>query len=595
VVKTIGKTHTTIDLEDLKRLQHEDPRLGPIIQKLKQSRKQQEGSDLYHLGVLYHLDEDGKQTIHIPRSLIRIAIELCHDVPLSGHMGPERTCKLLAERYHFANMRRQVEEYIKECPSCNEHKGNLPSTAHMHSYPVPQRPWQRTGMDILGPFPKTPQGNKYILVFTDHLTRYNEMIATPDQTSPTVARALVERVISRHSSPKVLISDNALGFTSSVFKTVCEICKIDKVQIVPYHPQANGLVERQNRKILDVLRHLVTQQQTNWDTCIPLVQMAVNNGYNVSVGDTPHFLLHHYEKDMPYDLPLTKLGENITDIPREELAKRSFKIFDIVRERLYHRNRETREYQHLETPKPREIIVGTRCYLKAVRPPGVGRKLFKKWDGPFRIMKDFGKNRFEILDLRNKKSKLVHADNLKLVPEQCLDPLELPAPWEPFPRLRQTITDSPNPGISNAETDAEKDLHIVLNPSPKNPVTPPTSPPLDSSSPQGNSPSSFDPFSSPGVTTSETSSGFSGFETPPHSFRPPPPPLNFSPPSPIDDLKRDPTYRPSISQSADNFETSDGRPPLPPRKGRPTLQRPPRVPSEPHYHLRKDGPPEQQN
>ena len=73
-------------------------------------------------------------------------------------------------------------------------------------------------MDILEPFPKTHSGNKYILVFTDHLTCYNEIVVIPDQTSLTVARALVDRVIQRHSTPEVLVSDNALGFTSELLQ-----------------------------------------------------------------------------------------------------------------------------------------------------------------------------------------------------------------------------------------------------------------------------------------------------------------------------------------------------------------------------------------
>ena len=40
--------------------------------------------------------------------------------------------------------------------------------------------------------------NKYAAVFVDYLTKWVEVFAVPDQTALTIARLLVEEIISHH-------------------------------------------------------------------------------------------------------------------------------------------------------------------------------------------------------------------------------------------------------------------------------------------------------------------------------------------------------------------------------------------------------------
>ena len=91
----------------------------------------------------------------------------------------------------------------------------------------------------MDPLPTTLQGNKYLLVFHCHLTKYLEIVPVRDRTAPTVAEALISRVIVRHSCPKVLLSDNAPEFVGEILKKVCENYQIKKCQIHPHKPSSN--------------------------------------------------------------------------------------------------------------------------------------------------------------------------------------------------------------------------------------------------------------------------------------------------------------------------------------------------------------------
>ncbi len=105
-------------------------------------------------------------------------------------------------------------------------------------------PFERVGVDIME-LPLTLQGNRYVLVFLDYLTKWVEAYPLRDQTSETVARVLVDGVICRHGVPRGLLSD---GSEFSV-KDICRMMEMHKINTMAYHPQTDGLVENFNRTL----------------------------------------------------------------------------------------------------------------------------------------------------------------------------------------------------------------------------------------------------------------------------------------------------------------------------------------------------------
>ena len=91
---------------------------------------------------------------------------------------------------------------------------------------------------ILGPFPETHRGYKYIMVIRDYFTKWTEAFPIKDMEAATVARLLVEEFICHYGAPQYLHSDQGRNFHSCLFKEACKLLGVKKTRKTPYHPQS---------------------------------------------------------------------------------------------------------------------------------------------------------------------------------------------------------------------------------------------------------------------------------------------------------------------------------------------------------------------
>src|SRR5206468_2489287 len=66
-----------------------------------------------------------------------------------------------------------------------------------------------------------------------------------------------------------------------------------------YHPQTNGLTERFNKTLLEMLSMYVSKQQGDWDEYLPYVVHAYNTSVHVSTGETPFYLTRGHDARQP--------------------------------------------------------------------------------------------------------------------------------------------------------------------------------------------------------------------------------------------------------------------------------------------------------
>lgn len=127
-------------------------------------------------------------------------------------------------------------------------------------------PGERMAMDIVGHFPVTERGNKYILVVCDYFTKWTEKIPISNQEAQTGARVLASEVICRYGAPVQLHADQGRNFVSTQMKELCDLLETKKTRTTPYHPKPDGLVERFNRTLEAMLSKYLSENQRDWDT-----------------------------------------------------------------------------------------------------------------------------------------------------------------------------------------------------------------------------------------------------------------------------------------------------------------------------------------
>ncbi len=68
-----------------------------------------------------------------------------------------------------------------------------------------------------------------------------------------------------------------------------------------YHPQANGLVERLNHTLADMLSMYVSKDHKDWDSTLPFVRFAYNTSRQETTGRSPFYLMHGRNPVLPVD------------------------------------------------------------------------------------------------------------------------------------------------------------------------------------------------------------------------------------------------------------------------------------------------------
>eukprot|EP00731_Ephydatia_muelleri_P037037 Em0384g2a len=123
------------------------------------------------------------------------------------------------------------------------------------------------------------------------------------------------------------------SFESDLVKEICELLQIRKTRTTPYHPQCNGMVERFNRTLLDMLSTAVGNHQADWQQHIRKLCLAYNSSVHSSTGFTPFFLMFGMRQakltDRP-DLFLVVDPESYTI-----LGKEPFKVMERLSETTY--------------------------------------------------------------------------------------------------------------------------------------------------------------------------------------------------------------------------------------------------------------------
>lgn len=151
--------------------------------------------------------------------------------------------------------------------------------------------FDRIAADFAGLFPKSGNGNMYILVVAQYFSKYTEIYPLPYMEAETIADAVFCGWIKRYGCPCKIHTDQGSQFKSQLFSQLCEILSISKTLTTAFHPRSDGMVERLNRTIEEMISKYLNLPQTNWDKYIDAISMAYNTSVHETTGLTPYRML----------------------------------------------------------------------------------------------------------------------------------------------------------------------------------------------------------------------------------------------------------------------------------------------------------------
>lgn len=111
--------------------------------------------------------------------------------------------------------------------------------------------------DLCGPVsPPTPAGNRYFMLLVDDYSRvmWVYLLKTKDEAFQTFKNFRVKVEIETGEKMKVFRTDRGGEFLSNEFTTYCNETGLPRHYTAPYSPQQNGVVERRNRTVLEMVR-----------------------------------------------------------------------------------------------------------------------------------------------------------------------------------------------------------------------------------------------------------------------------------------------------------------------------------------------------
>ena len=393
----------------------------------------------------------------------------CHNAPSAGHMGTQKTLDRVRQEAYWTNMARDVDMHCRECEECQKSKLPIPTRAPLVNVPV-GRPWQMVAIDILE-VPLSNRNNRYLLVVQDYFTKWPEAIPIPDQTAARITKEMV-KLFCMYGIPDIVHSDQGRNFESTIFRQTLAAFGTKKSHTTAYHPEGDGMVERLNRSLLQLLR-TYAQRQDDWEKHLPLVLYAYRTSTHSSTGTSPFQLMYGRQ---PKSCTFSSFTGYDALQYQETLQAKLAELQDLVEAHIVE-SAKRHKGAYDQKSAERRFKTGDLVWLSI---PTAG-KLDPRWEGKWKVKIMKSPVTMEITD--GKRTKVVHVNRLQ-------------------PRIQPSVEEDVNSGVQhtqrieplhNVQWEAPLVEHLdfgspppVANPPtlPPQPVQPEPPPPLPTLPPQ---------------------------------------------------------------------------------------------------------------
>jgi hypothetical protein len=229
----------------------------------------------------------------VPRSLVYDLIGAFHNA--KNHAGLQELIPVLEEKFHFDDLKKVVALYVECCRACQR----VRKFKYFPNYWARQMGSLKTfrigdiwGMDLVGLGESEDGGDKYVLVVTEHMTRFVILVPLLDKEAITVARSLYEELVCKFGVPAQILSDQGSEFVNRVMDQLMNWLGASRRFISTGNPGGNGVVERFNGEIVRAVKKMKLDDpgRADWRMRIAAIAIQANSTLSRTIQGSPFFL-----------------------------------------------------------------------------------------------------------------------------------------------------------------------------------------------------------------------------------------------------------------------------------------------------------------
>lgn len=353
------------------------------------------GHDSASLGTVLVLQDD-MQLRATASTAVERRKELLEQHHAFGHFGSKALVRSLKRAGHnWPNLLFDASKEVRNCLTCARHtiksRGFHPVTPSFALLP-----FDHLAVDTISPNRVSDDGYLYILIVVDLATRFVLLRPLKTKLMEEIAQQFVE-LFMIFGIPKIIQSDNGSEFANQLITELRQRGGFEHRFTTPYHPMANGVVERHVGTVMSVLRKHLQGNENDWVKYLSLTQLEVNNHEHTLTGSSPFSLMFGRSLQIFDDsVPASQRVMNETAI-QERFALMHQLVYPSIAERV--REKQVRDSTALN--KKRKLVdfpIGSFVMVKDTFRKG---KLSPIYEGPYKVIRKTKGGSYSLLDHDN--------------------------------------------------------------------------------------------------------------------------------------------------------------------------------------------------